>query len=146
MFFLSTSRITGTSKPAIRIGGHADADVLLVDDLFFLNVNAGIELRKNFERRGADFQRDGGHCHFAAGFFGLRSKPGAQLFEFGDVGAVVLGDMRNRVPGFRQMLGSFAANSAHGYAFDFAPLGEIRKLRLGKVTRARWRLRCGSGR
>ena len=46
MFFLSTSRMTGTSKSAIRVGCYSDADVLLVDDFFLLNIDAGIELRE----------------------------------------------------------------------------------------------------
>ena len=115
-------------QAAIGIGGNADVDVLLVDDFFFLHIDAGVELRENFQRRGADFQRDRGDRHLAAGFFGLGSEARAQLLEFGDVGAVVLRDVRNRVPGFGEMLGGFAANSAHGDALDLAPLGEIGKL------------------
>ena len=126
-------------QSAIGVGRNADVDVLLVDDFFFLDVDAGIELRKDFERRGADFQCDRGDRHLAAGFFGLGSEARAQLLEFGDVGAVVLGDVRDRVPGFGQMLGSLAANSAHGDALDLAPLREIGKLRLGEVSGARWR-------
>src|SRR5271165_32629 len=133
-------------QAAVSIGGHADVDVLLVDDFFFVEVDAGVELRKNFQCRGADFQRDRGDGHFAAGFFGLRSKAGAQLFEFGNVGAVVLRDVRNRVPGFGQMLGGLAANSAHRDALDLAPLGEVGQLRLSKMSGARRGLGRGRSR
>ena len=92
---------------------------------------------KYFERGGADFQSDGGDGHFSAGLFGLGGEAGAQLFKFGDVGAVVLRDVRNRVPGFGQMFGCLAAHSAHGDAFNFAPLGKIWKLRGDKVAGAR---------
>ena len=88
----------GDEQAAIRVGGDADIDVLLIDDFFLLHVDGGVELGEDFEGGGADFEGDGGDGHFAAGLFGLGSEAGAQLFEFGDIGAVVLGDVRNGVP------------------------------------------------
>ena len=124
-------------QAAIRVGGHADVDVLLVDDFFFFDVDAGIELREDFERRGADFQRDRGDRHLAASLFGLGSETRAQLLEFGDVGAVMLRDMRNRVPRFGEMFGSFAPHAAHRNALDLAPFGKVGKLGLGEMPGAR---------
>src|SRR4029077_2079977 len=115
--------------------------VLLVNDLFFFNVDAGVELREDLESRGADFECDCRDGHLAARFFGLGSETGAQLLEFGDVSTVVLGHMRNRVPGFGHMLRGLPPNAAHRYTFDLAPLREIRKVRLGEVTGA-W---CSDG-
>ena len=50
----------------------------------------------------------------------------------------MLSDVRNRVPRFGEMLGSLAANSSHGNALDFAPFGEVGKLRLSEMSGA-WR-------
>src|SRR5580658_7780079 len=133
-------------QTAICVGGHADIDVLLVDDLFLLDIDAGIELRKYIQGRGTNFQSDRGDRHLATSLFGFRSEAGTELFEFSDVGAVVLRYVRNRVPGFGQVLGSFAANAAHGDAFDFAPLGEVGKLRRNEVPGTRGRLRSGGSR
>ena len=41
-------------QTAVGIDGNADVDVLLVDDLVFRHVDAGVELRENFQRRDAD--------------------------------------------------------------------------------------------
>ena len=67
---------------------------------------------------------------------------GAQLFEFGDVSFIVLGDVGNRGPRLPQMLGGFAAHAANGNALDLSPLGEIRQFRLRELSAAR-RLRGG---
>src|SRR6202041_3908178 len=104
-------------------------------------VDAGVELRENLQSGGANFQSDRGHRHFAAGFLRFGSETRAQLLAFGNVGAVLLRDVRNRVPGFGKMLGGFAANSAHGNALSLAPLGEVGKLRSREVPRSRRRLR-----
>ncbi len=103
----------GDEQAAIGVSSNANINVLLVDNFFFVDVDAGVELRKNFERRGADFQRDGSDRHLATGFFGFGGEAGSQVFEFGDVGAVVLRDVWNRVPGFGKVLGGFTANAAH---------------------------------
>ena len=58
----------------------------------------------------------------------------------------MLRNVRNCIPGFRQVFGGFAANSAHGDALDFAPLGEVRKLRLREVPGPRRCLGRGSRR
>ena len=51
----------------------------------------------------------------------------AQLLERGDVGLVVLGDVRDDVPGVAEMLGGLAADVAERLALDLAPLREIGK-------------------
>src|ERR1700691_5440390 len=56
----------------------------------------------------------------------------------------MLGDMRNRVPGFGEMFRSFAANSSHGDAFNLSPLREVRQLGLDEMSGARRLLRCAS--
>src|SRR5258708_6892740 len=65
-------------KRLIRFCRDTDMDVLLVDNFFFLHVDAGIELGKYFESRGANFQRDGRDRHLAASFFGLGCEAGPQ--------------------------------------------------------------------
>ena len=40
-------------QAAIGVDRDADVDVLLVDDFFFLDVDAGIELREDLQRRSA---------------------------------------------------------------------------------------------
>ena len=124
-------------QAAIGIRRDADMDVLLVDDFFFLHIDGGVELRKYFERCGADFQSNRGHGHLAAGLFGLGSETRPQVLEFRDVGAVMLRDVGDRVPGFGEMFGGFAANPAHGNALDFSPLGEIGQLGCDEMSGAR---------
>ena len=68
---------------------------------------------------------------------GFGRETGAQLFQFRDVGFVLLGDVRNGGPRFPEMLGRFAPHAAHGNALDFSEFGEIGKLRLRKI--ASWR-------
>jgi hypothetical protein len=87
-------------------------------------------------RAGADFERDRRHCHLAAGLLSLGTETRPQLLECRNVSAVVLGDMWNRVPCFGQMLSGLPPDAAHGNALDLAPLREIGKVRLGKVTGA----------
>src|SRR5258708_167564 len=133
----------GDQKAAIGIGRDSDINVLLVDDFFFLHIDGSVELGENLEGGGTDLQSYGSHSHLAAGLLGLGSETGAQLLEFGVVGAVVLGDVGNRVPGFGQVFRRFAANSADGDAFDFPPVGEIRQLGRNEVSGTRWSLRGG---
>src|SRR5690242_12531762 len=57
----------------------------------------------------------------------------------------MLRNVRNRVPGFCQVFSSLAANSAHRNALNLAPLGEVGKVRLSEVARARRGLRSDSG-
>ena len=123
-------------QTTVGIDRNPDMDVLLVDDFLFRHVNAGVELGKDLESRSADFQGDGGHGHFSAGFGGSRSKARPQLLEFGDVGVILLGDVGNGVPGFAQMLGRFPAHPAHGDALDFSPFGEVGQGGLGKARRS----------
>src|SRR5205809_302899 len=85
----------GYQQPAIGIHRDANVDELLVNDFLLLHVDAGVELRKYLQSGSANFQRDGGHGHLAASLLRLRSKAGAQLLELGDVGFVVLGDVRD---------------------------------------------------
>ena len=114
-------------QPAVGVHRDANVGVLLVDDFLVFHVNAGIELREDLEGSGANFQRDGGDGHLAAGLFGLGTEAGAELLQFGDVGAVVLRDVRNRVPGLGEMLGGLAADAAHRDPLDFAPAREVRQ-------------------
>ena len=67
---------------------------------------------------------------------------GAQLFEFRDVGLVLLGDVRNRGPGFPQVLRRLAPHPAHGDALDFSKLGEVGQLRLRELSSLRRSGRC----
>ena len=108
-------------------------DVLLVNDLLFRHVDAGIELGKDFQCGGADLQRDCGYCHFPAGFFGSGCEARPQLLKLSDVGFIVLSDVRNAAPRFPQVLGRFSPDTSHRDALDVAPLREIWKRRLGHV-------------
>src|SRR5580698_5112959 len=127
----------GHQQAAIRIDGDADVDVLLVDDFLFRHVDTGVELREYFERRGADFEGDGGDRHFAPGFLRFGSKTGAQLFELGDVSFILLGNVRDRGPRLPQVFRGFAADATDGNALDFSPLGEVREFGLGELRSAR---------
>ncbi len=130
-------------QAAIGVHGDADVDVLLVNDLFLRHVNTGIELRENFQGGSADFQCDRRHRHLATRFFRLGRKTRAQLFQFGDVGLVLLGDVRDRGPGFPKMLGRLAPHTAHGDALHFPEFGEIGKRWLGEMTGLRRLCRRG---
>src|SRR5207248_1499035 len=104
-------------------------------------IDGGVELWEDFQGSGADFQGDSGDRHFAAGLFGFGSEARAQLFEFSNVGAIMLRDMRNRIPGFGQMLGRLAANAAHRDMFNLSPFGKIGKFGRDKMPGAggrRW--------
>ena len=116
-----TSWITGTSRPRSVSTATPMFTYLLVNDFVLRHIDAGVELRKDFQRRRANFERDGGDGHLAAGLLGLRSEARAQAVEFGDVGFVVLRDVRDGVPRLPQMFGGFAANAAHGDALDCLP-------------------------
>ncbi len=83
---------------------------------------------KHLERRGNDFESDGGHGQLAAGGLDFFSIVLAQLFELGDVGTVVVGYMGSR-PALTQVLGGLPTDVAHGLTFNWAPLLEIRERR-----------------
>ena len=89
---------------------------------------------KTFSAEAQHFQRDRRHRHLAAGFFGFGREAGAQLLKFGDVGFVLLRDVRNRGPGLPKMLRGLAPHTTHGDAFHFSELGEIGKRRLREVA------------
>ena len=95
---------------------------------------------KYLQRRGTDLQRDRGHRHLAAGLFGLGSESRAQLLKFGNVGAVMLRDMRNRVPGFGRCSAVLRRTPRIDTRSILPHLRKIRKLRLREVSGARRRL------
>ena len=53
----------------------------------------------------------------------------AQFFQFRDIGFVELGDMRDVLPGHRQMFGGFFADIVHGLTAYRSPFGKIRQWR-----------------
>ncbi len=93
------------------------------------HIDAGIELRKHLERRSYDLERNRRDRHLAAGDLGLGGEALAQLFQFGDVGQIVLGDVRDGIPGLGKVLGGLAADGAHRNLLDRPPLGKVRQLR-----------------
>ena len=62
-----------------------------------------------------------------------RKDGGAELFQFGDVGTVLLSDVRNRVPRLAKVLGSLAAHAAHRNPLGLSPFRKIRQLWLGEA-------------
>src|SRR5712692_7547691 len=134
----------GHQQAAIRVCRNTDMDVLFVDDFFLLHINAGVELREYFECSRAYLQRNRGDGHLATSFFGFGSETRSQLLEFRNVGAVMLCDVRNRVPCFGEMLCRLAPHSAHGNPLDLSPLAKIRQRRCGEVSGS-WRRLQGGG-
>ena len=114
-------------QTALCVGGDADVNRLFVDDLVSRLVDRRIELRKLLQRRSDDLQRDRGHRQLAAQLFGLGTVLLPEPFERGDVGLVVLRDMRDHVPGIAEMLRRFSADVAHRLTFDLAPFREVRE-------------------
>ena len=123
-------------QAAFGVDGDADVDALLVDDLVVRHVDRRIELREPLEGAGDDLQRDGRHRQLAARLLGLRSVLLAQRLELGDVGLVVLRDVRDRLPGVAEMLRRLAADVGHRLAFDFAPFREVGQRLCGAATPA----------
>ena len=99
-------------QAAIGVDGDADVRVLLVDQLPAARVDRRVELRELLQRGGDDLHRDGRDRQLAAGALDLRSPLLPQLLEAGDVGLVVLRDVRDRRPRVREVLGGLAADVA----------------------------------
>ena len=84
-----------------------------------------VELRERLQRGGDDLHGDRRDRQVAAGGLDLLRVPLAQLLEAGDVGQIVLRDVRNRRPRGAQVLGGLAPHGAHRLALDLAPAGEV---------------------
>ena len=89
-------------------------------------------MRELLQGGGDDLQRDSRHRQLAARLLGLRSVLLAQRLERCDVGLVVLGDVRNDVPGVAEMFRRFPADVAHRLAFNLAPFREVRERLCGR--------------
>jgi len=74
---------------------------------------------------GDDLERDASDGQLAAGCFRALRVLLADLLELGDVGLVVLRDVRDRGPRFRETLRRFLTNRSQRHPFDVAPLAEI---------------------
>ena len=77
--------------------------------------------------------------------FWVARKVFAQFFQFSDIGFVELGDMRDVLPGYRQMFGGFFADIAHGLTAHRSPFVKIRQCRRHDSSAVAGQWRC-SGR
>ena len=94
--FLSASRITGTTRPLRRVGGEADVVVLLEDQV--VAVERGVELGELLQRRDRRLDHEREHADLDAALLVLLVQLHAEGFEVGDVGVVVVGDVRDHHP------------------------------------------------
>ena len=86
-------------QAAIGVDGDADVDVLLEDDRFAGHVDRGVELRELLERRGSHLERHRRDRQLALRLrLEALAELLAQLLEIGDVGLLVLRDVRDRRP------------------------------------------------
>ena len=107
------------------IDGNTNVAVLLQNDVLQTWVNTRVELRKRFQRRGDNFESNRDDRQFAAGSLGFFRKRRSGLFEFGDVCGIELCDVRNRTPGFLNVLRGFSANGRHWPSLGVAPMREV---------------------
>ena len=130
------------------LGVHGDADVVIVleDRAGCWPVSRrGVEVRELLQRHGDGLQREGRHRQLRPlAVLGL-----AERFQVGDVGQVVLGDVRDQAPGQAHLPGGRLAHREHRLPLDRTPfleVGQRRRLhagadgrRGGVRSRASWR-------
>ena len=83
-------------QAALGVDGHADVDVLLVDDLLVLHVDRGVHQRMQLERLGHGLHHEGHHRELDFGADVVGQPALANPLQLGDVGVVEIGDVRNR--------------------------------------------------
>src|SRR5690606_14628732 len=89
-------------QPVGRVGGEADMEVLLEDERLARRVERGVELRVLLQRRHRRLHDEGEHGELDPGLLVLAVELDAQVLERGDVGIVVLGDVRDHRPVARE--------------------------------------------
>ena len=112
------------------LGVHSDPDVDRVAEDHFLpcHVDRGVEHRVRLEGGGNNLDQQCGHRKLAAGgrYPFLVRLP--ELLEVGDIGDLVVGDMRNREPGPGKVLCRQLADFGHRLPVDRSETLEIRQL------------------
>jgi hypothetical protein len=106
-----------------RVGRKADVEVLLVDQR--IAVQAGVEVGELLQRRDHGLDHEGQHRDLDAGLLVLLVQLHAQRFELGDVGLVVVGDVRDQHPVAVQVGAADLLDAAEVLALDRAELGEV---------------------
>src|SRR5690606_17641290 len=114
---------------AIRgVGGEADVVVALEDEV--VAVQRGVERRVLLQRGDAGLDQEGEHGQLAGLAGGdrlgvLAVQRDAQRLELGDVGVVVLGDVRDHRPVARRVGAGDLLDARQRLAFDLAELREV---------------------
>src|SRR5438552_5004981 len=108
-----------------RIDRDSDVIVLLDDQVLAGLVERGVELRKLLKRVHRSFHQEREHGEFEASFFRDLRVLLAKRLELGDVGFVVLGDVRDRDPVAVQEPAGKLPDSRQRFGFDRAELREI---------------------
>ena len=121
--FLSASRITGTTSPLRRVGGEADVVILLQDQVFA--VERSVELGKLLQRRARRLDHERQHRHAHAALLVLLVELHAKRFELGDVGVVVVGDVRDHHPVAVQVRAGDLPDPRQRLDFDRSELREV---------------------
>src|SRR5258708_834928 len=102
-----------------------DVIVLLDDEVLAGLVERGVELRKLLQRVQRSFHKEREHGEFEASFFRDLRVLLAERLELGDVGFVVLGDVRDGNPVAMQEPAGKLPDSRERFGFDRAELREI---------------------
>ena len=94
--FWSAFRITGTTRPPARVGGEAEVVVALQDQL--VPLERGVDLGEAAQRGHAGLHQEGEQGHLGALLGRLLVELDPEGLQVGDVGLVVLGDVRDHHP------------------------------------------------
>jgi hypothetical protein len=108
-------------QAALGIDGDADVAIMLGDEPLVGQVEAGVELRKLAQGDRAGLDDKGGDRQLLP-FLRLLL---AERLDVGDVGQVMMRDVRNGPPGERHRLGRFAADRLDRVELDRPPLLEV---------------------
>ena len=106
-----------------RVCGKTDVEVVFEHQL--VTVQAGVEVWELLQRSDGGLDQEGQHGDFGARLFVLFVELHAKGFELGDVGVVMVGDVRNHHPVAMQIGTTDFFDATEGLALDGAELGEV---------------------
>ncbi len=106
-----------------RVGGEADVEVLLQHQMVALQ--AGVELGELLQRGDAGLDQEGEHRHLDARLLVLLVGRDPERLELGDVGVVVIGDVRDHDPVAMQHRAADLLDPRQLLLLDRPELGEV---------------------